>query len=263
MHQVEPARTRLRDDVREGLRYMRHHTALRRIALVLAVLNFFYFAAISLLVLYTSDQLHAGKIVYTALFVAAALGTVTSRWFVGRLHSRFGSTRTMTISFWKWASTVIVLAVTGIPAVAIGAFVLLGFGNGLWLVLNTTIRQQVTPQPPARPNERRLPNHLLGRRPLRLRLRRRTRQSLRPPSPLHRRRSHPAPDRSLRQENPRPRHRRHDWVARRTRRLGPRSRRRLSRSVLAVGARSVSPGEWRREIGPIAGRGRESWVPLC
>ncbi|HEY4333428.1 MAG TPA: MFS transporter [Ilumatobacteraceae bacterium] len=145
VHQMPPPTTRLRDDVREGLSFIRHHAALRRIATVLALINFFYFAASSLLVLYAAQQLHSGKFVYTALFIAAATGTVLSRWIVTWLSRRFGVVVTLTISFWTWAITMAGLAITSTPAVAIALFVFLGVGNGLWLVLNTTLRQQLTP----------------------------------------------------------------------------------------------------------------------
>ncbi len=144
-HQVEPPTTRLRDDVREGLSFIRHSASLRRIASVLAVINFFYFAAAGLLVLYTSQQLHSSKIVFSVLFVGAATGTVLSRWVVTPLTRRFGIVKTLTISFWLWAAAMTGLAITGEAAVAIALFTLLGVGNGLWLILNTTLRQQLTP----------------------------------------------------------------------------------------------------------------------
>jgi len=142
---VEAPTTRLRDDVMEGLRFTRDHAALRRLASVLAIINFFYFAATALLVLYTSQQLHSGKIVYTALFVGAATGTVVSRWFVTPMTHRLGAVGALTISFWLWALAMVGLAITGNAIVAITLFVILGFGNGLWLVLNTTLRQRLTP----------------------------------------------------------------------------------------------------------------------
>jgi hypothetical protein len=43
------------------------------------------------------------------------------------------------------------LALTSSGAVAVTLFVAMGVGNGLWLVINTTLRQQLTPR------------HMLGR----------------------------------------------------------------------------------------------------
>ncbi|MEN9645847.1 MAG: hypothetical protein RL238_2516 [Actinomycetota bacterium] len=145
VHQVPPPTTRIRDDVMEGLRFMWQHLALRRITVILAAINFFYFAAISLLVLYNDQQLHGSDATYTALFVAAATGTVASRFFVSALARRFGDLRTMCIAVWCWAVSISGLALTGVPAVAIAMYGALGIGTGLWWAVNTTVRQQITP----------------------------------------------------------------------------------------------------------------------
>ena len=145
VHAVEPPSTGLFDDVREGLRFMRHNAALRRITGILAVINFFYFAAISLLVLYNAQQLHSGKLTYTALFVGAATGTVLSRFIVSAIADRAGAPNTLAIAIWLWALAMTGLALTSTPWVAVSMYLLLGGGTGLWLTLNTTIRQQITP----------------------------------------------------------------------------------------------------------------------
>jgi MFS family permease len=144
-HRVDPPTTRLRDDIREGVRFMRGHPALRRLAALLGLLNFFYYAAESLLILYTSDRLHSGKVVYTSLFIAAATGTILNRWIISWVTRRFGFLRTIMMSFWAWAITMVGLSITHTPAIAIALFFVLGIGNGLWLVLNVTLRQQLTP----------------------------------------------------------------------------------------------------------------------
>ena len=144
-HAVEKPTTRFRDDVLDGLRYMRDHKALRRLTEILAVINFFYFAAISLLVLYNDDILDGNKATFTALSVGAAVGTVASRFFIQRLVDSKGTTTTMVISMWLWAVATVVMAATSNAYVAIASNVILGVGTGLWLSLNTTLRQQLTP----------------------------------------------------------------------------------------------------------------------
>lgn len=150
-HRVEPPTTSLRADIGEGVRYMIHHRVLRRLTLLLGLVNFFYFAAESLLVLYTGDRLHSGKVVYTLLFIGAAFGTVAARWMIAPLSARLGFVPIVTISLWLWAATMAGLAVTHSPIVAIALFFLLGIGNGLWTALAVTLRQTLTP------------NRLLGR----------------------------------------------------------------------------------------------------
>jgi MFS family permease len=145
VHAVEPPTSRLRDDLREGFHFVRHNPVVRRITEILAVINFFYFAATSLLVLYNTERLHSGKLTYTALFVGSATGTVVSRFFMAALVRRVGEANTLAIAIWCWALSMIGLTLTTRPAVAVAMYALLGTGTGLWLALNTTIRQQATP----------------------------------------------------------------------------------------------------------------------
>ena len=144
-HAVEKPTTRFRDDVLDGLRFLRDHKPLRRLTEILAFVNFFYFAAISLLVLYNAEILGGTDITFTALSVGAAVGTVVSRFFIQRLVDRCGTTTTMVISMWLWAIATTVMALTSNAPTAIASNVVLGIGTGLWLSLNTTLRQQLTP----------------------------------------------------------------------------------------------------------------------
>jgi MFS family permease len=151
VHGVERSTTRLRDDIREGVRFIVRNPVLTRLVTLLGILNFTYFAAEAVLILYTFDQLDADKAVYTALFLAAAAGTVSTQWLVTPMQERIGAARTITVSFWLWTIALIGAATTSTPAVAIASFFLLGAGDGLWRVLTVTLRQQLTP------------NRLLGR----------------------------------------------------------------------------------------------------
>lgn len=144
-HRVEPTTTRVRDDVVDGLRFVFGHAALRRITTVLAIVNAAYFAAASLLVLYNDEQLGGSELTFTLLFVGGAAGTVISRFVVSPLVLRIGSTATIAVALWTWAITTAGLAATDDARVAVAMFVVLGIGNGLWMAVTTTIRQQLTP----------------------------------------------------------------------------------------------------------------------
>jgi MFS family permease len=145
VHAVERPSSRLRDDVAEGLLFTWRTPALRRIASILALINFFYFAATSLLVLYNSQRLHGGSFTYSLMFVGAATGTVISRFLVSRVVQRIGRIRTMAAAFWFWSVPMIGMCFTHSAVVAIAMYSLLGMGTGLWITVNTTIRQQITP----------------------------------------------------------------------------------------------------------------------
>lgn len=145
VHGVQSPTTRLRDDMLDGLKFLRDNPVLRRLTSILTILNFFYFAAAALLVLYTTELLHSGELTFTALSVGAALGTVASRFLVGPVSKRFESSGTIKVALWVWAISSIGIAFTSNKYIAIASYVLLGIGNGLWMIINTTLRQQLTP----------------------------------------------------------------------------------------------------------------------
>jgi MFS family permease len=145
VHGVEAPRTRLRDDIREGFGFLWHTPSLRRMTELLSIINFVYFAAISLLVLYVEELLDAGTFVFTVMFVGAATGTVLSRFVVTRISDRFGEITTMVVAVWFWAVAIVGMSVTSSPTVAVASYSLLGVGTGLWWAVNTTVRQRLTP----------------------------------------------------------------------------------------------------------------------
>ena len=145
VHHVERPSSRVRDDVREGFGFMWRNVAIRRMTVILAAINFFYFAAIALLVLYNEQTLHGSDTTYTAMFLAAATGTVIARFYVTPVSSSLGPVRTLVAAVWLWAASLVVLAVATSPWMAIGGYFLLGSGTGLWWAVNTTVRQQITP----------------------------------------------------------------------------------------------------------------------
>ena len=145
VHAVEPATTKVRDDMLYGVRFLRDNAVLRRLTFIMAALNFFYFASGALLILYTSDILRSSNITFTALSVGSALGTIISRFIVSRISDRFGSTNTIAVALWVWAISSVGIAVTSDKYIAVIMFVLMGVGNGLWMIINTTLRQQLTP----------------------------------------------------------------------------------------------------------------------
>jgi MFS family permease len=151
VHAVEAPTTRLRDDIREGVRYLWHHAVLRRLAVMIFCLNVAWFAGEAVLVLYTFERLHGGKATFTALFLAGAAGTVAMQRVIGRIERRLGVAGAMTFMLVLWALGTLGFALATTGAVAMLAFFTMGFGDGLWRVLATSLRQTVTP------------NHLLGR----------------------------------------------------------------------------------------------------
>ena len=151
VHVVERKTTRMRDDIREGWRYLFSTPIIRRIAFLIGSLNVFYFASEAVLVLYTFEKLHAGKATFTALFVAGAVGLLVGQATIPRMRRRFDARGLIVISLWIWAIALTGLTFTSSPVAAALLWFALGFGDAYWRIVTSSIRQRVTP------------NHLLGR----------------------------------------------------------------------------------------------------
>lgn len=149
--EVERKTSRIRDDIREGWRYLFDTPIIRRIAFLIGALNVFYFASEAVLVLYTFEKLHAGKTTFTLLFVAGAVGLVVGQSTMRRMRTRFDARGLITISLWMWAFSLTILTFTSSAIAAIAMWFILGFGDAYWRIVTSAIRQRVTP------------NHLLGR----------------------------------------------------------------------------------------------------
>lgn len=143
--------TSVRDDVREGWRFLFGHPLLGRLSILIGVLNVFYFASESVLVLYTFEKLHAGKATFTALFIAAAIGLIAGQRVVEPIRRRFDARGAIVLSIWLWALALSGLTLTSSSAVAIGMWFILGFGDAFWRIITVSLRGKLTP------------NHLLGR----------------------------------------------------------------------------------------------------
>ena len=135
----------LRRDMVDAVRFVWGNRIYRAICGSLAFTNFFYFGAIALLVLYTEEHLHRGPTTYSLLFVGSAAGTVMTRWFVSGLVHRLGAARTMVIPLWLWAVPMFGMTLSTSAVVAVSMMFLLGVGTGIWIAVNTTVRQAITP----------------------------------------------------------------------------------------------------------------------
>ena len=137
-------RPTLRSDIAEGWRYLTRHRLLRRLAIVLGLLNLFDLIARATFVLYAQDRLHLSKLGFGVVLTMGAVGGIIG----GIAADRMGSRRPKTI-------LAIVVAVMGIShaliptfttAIIAGvAFAINGGMSVLWNVVTVSARQQIIP----------------------------------------------------------------------------------------------------------------------
>lgn len=137
--------THVRADIREGLRWIRHHAAMRTLALVILTFNITWGAAWSVLVLYALDHLEMGEVGFGLLTTASAVGGVLATASFGRVSSRFSLARLMKVCLLAEVLTHLALALAPNGAVAIGIMFFFGAYAFTWGTVSNTIRQRAVP----------------------------------------------------------------------------------------------------------------------
>jgi len=138
-------RTLIRHDIAEGLRWPRHHAAVRTLVLTIFIFNITFGAAWSILVLYALQRLGLGEIGFglVTAFMAAGglLGTLSYGWITR--HVSLGNL--MRIGLIIETITHLGLAVTTTPVVAMAIFFVFGAHAFVWGATSVTIRQRAVP----------------------------------------------------------------------------------------------------------------------
>ncbi len=136
---------RVRHDVAEGVRWVRHSPAVRTLVLTIFTFNITFGAAWSVLVLYASDRLGLGPVGYGLITTCSAVGGLAGTAAYGWItrHVRLGDL--MRIGLVVETLTHLALALTTSPAVAMAVFFVFGAHAFIWSTTSVTVRQRAVP----------------------------------------------------------------------------------------------------------------------
>jgi predicted MFS family arabinose efflux permease len=146
-HGREPDQTghRVRDDIREGFRWLWAHGPVRTLAITIFTFNVTFGAAWSVLVLYAQDRLGLGSIGFGLITTFSALGGLVGTASYGWLTRRVSLGNIMRGGLVIETLTHLVLAVTTVPAVALAVFFVFGAHAFVWGTTSTSVRQRAVP----------------------------------------------------------------------------------------------------------------------
>jgi predicted MFS family arabinose efflux permease len=144
-HGARGQRARVRDDIREGWRWLWAHAAVRTLAITIFTFNVTFGAAWSVLVLYARERLGMGALgfglITTAMAAGGLLGTACYGWLERHVHlgviMRGGliietlTHLTLALTRWAWFALII--------------FVIFGAHAFIWGTTSTTVRQRAVP----------------------------------------------------------------------------------------------------------------------
>jgi len=136
---------RVRDDIREGWRWLWAHAAVRTLAITVFTFNVTFGAAWSVLVLYARDRLGLGALgfglITTAMAVGGLLGTATYGWLERHVHLGVIMRGGLIIE----TLTHLALALTRWAWFALIVFVIFGAHAFVWGTTSASVRQRAVP----------------------------------------------------------------------------------------------------------------------
>jgi MFS family permease len=144
---ADPAAERrsIRQDIAEGIRWLRYHRLLRTLALLLGVMNMTAWMGQGILVLFATETLGLSPRAYGFLLAGAAIGGVGGGLVGDRMAKALGQSRSLVVAA---GSQVVALALTGISTQAWQVAVINSIAAGLgvvWNVITVSLRQSIIP----------------------------------------------------------------------------------------------------------------------
>jgi MFS family permease len=140
----------MREELREGLRYVLTHPFLKNIAACTALFNFFGNVGFAVLLVFARRQLDLSPLAIGLAFTLSNVGPLLAAFNANRISSRFGVGRTIigAAILGGPAFLVIPFAPHGNAALAVivPAFVLGGLSNVIYNVTQVSLRQAITPE---------------------------------------------------------------------------------------------------------------------
>jgi MFS family permease len=144
------ASPRMREELREGLRYVLTHPFLKNIAACTALFNFFGNMGFAVLLVFARRDLHLSPLAIGLAFTLSNVGPMLAAFNANRISSRIGVGRTIIGASILGGPMFLVIpfAPHGNAALAfiVPAFVLGGLANVIYNVTQVSLRQAITPE---------------------------------------------------------------------------------------------------------------------
>lgn len=144
-HEPGRARTTLRADISEGVRWLWEHRLLRTLALMLGTWNMLELAAVSTLVLFSLETLGIGEIGFGMLSASFVIGSIVGSVVAPGLSRRLGPGTTLVLQVGMAAVASGVIALASNPYLVGAMFAIHGFTAVTWNVITVSLRQSIIP----------------------------------------------------------------------------------------------------------------------
>lgn len=135
----------VRHDIAEGVRWVRHHAAVRTLVLTIFTFNITFGAAWSVLVLYATQRLGLGSVGFGLITTVSAAGGLLGTLSYGWIIRRVSLGNIMRVGLIIETLTHLGLAVTTSPWIAMPIFFVFGAHAFIWGTTSITVRQRAVP----------------------------------------------------------------------------------------------------------------------
>jgi MFS family permease len=147
---TEAPKRRMREELREGLRYVLQHPYLKNIAACTALFNFFGNVAFAVVLVFARRELHLSPLAIGLAFTLSNIGPLLAAFNTDRISTRFGVGRTiigasiiggpmtLLVAFAPHGNAALLLLV---PVLTVG-----GLANVIYNVTQVSLRQAITPE---------------------------------------------------------------------------------------------------------------------
>ncbi|MGB1380381.1 MAG: MFS transporter [Ilumatobacteraceae bacterium] len=134
-----------REELREGVAWLRSNRVLWPMALVLGAMNGTDALAGATLVIFAQEVLGAGPFLFAVIGTGGALGAIVGGWFVPNLSKRFGGGTVLAVAVGGLTVIPFAIGLAGAWQVVLIGFALTAMFGTAWNVVTVSLRQSVIP----------------------------------------------------------------------------------------------------------------------
>jgi MFS family permease len=139
------ARTKIRAQIAEGLRWLARHRLLRVVAVLLGIYNFANQMGQAILVLLATQTLHVSTRGYGLLLAASAVGSVAGGLLNPVLTRKLGLLPSLFLPAMFDAAAFVGIGLAPAPVVVAALLAVQGFSAAMWNVVTVSLRQRIIP----------------------------------------------------------------------------------------------------------------------
>lgn len=139
------AKTSIRADIGEGIRWLRARPSLRNLSFIAALTNMALNATFAIFVLFALDELDLSAPAFGLLLSVEAVGALAGSLLASRIRKHVGIPVALAAALGIAGLANLTIASTGVVPVVSAMMVAIAFAGGVWNVLTNSLRQAVIP----------------------------------------------------------------------------------------------------------------------